>query len=543
MGSERSPFSMRAWKSWGPASVAILAAFVGLRAEAQTEMYRFVGGAANQRLGRAVANVLDVNNDGAVDFAGGAPDTNTVQVFSGLDDSILWTFAGPGSSSFGCAIAGLGDVNFDGYGDVAVGAFGDDIQGRDAGRVTVFSGFDGAVVYEILGPTSGAWFGYSVANAGDVNLDGVDDLIVGIPNVSVGGGGGGGGGGRGTGTAEIYSGSTGTLIRALLDSGTSQLLGWSVAPAGFVDGDAYPDVIVGAPASRSAIVFSGRNGAVLYRFAGASADRDFGFSVSAIGDTDGDSAPDFAVGAPTALVGDVQRGFVRVFRGPGYSLVSTIRSGITGDRFGASVAGLQDADGDGLPDFAAGAPNGGSAGSGRVDVFSGAFSGIAYPILNTVAGDSSGDGFGTSVASAGDPNGDGLGDMILGWPFDDKNGTNSGTVSVYSIRRVLFLLASVPSPADTTLTIRIAGADPAQSAVGLFYGFREGSTKLDGCQEGVNLGMSPVKGMILVSTDAGGSRTLVRGIPSSVRGRLALLQLGDLQTCETGNLVRRVFPR
>ncbi|MFT7619211.1 MAG: hypothetical protein ACI97A_002861 [Planctomycetota bacterium] len=98
------------------------------------------------------------------------------------------------------------------------------------------------------------------------------------------------------------------------------------------------------------------------------------------------------------------------------------------DNFGRSVSDAGDVNGDGFADLIGGAPfddnNGSSSGSARV------FSGFDGSILYTFNGDSTGDYFGWSVSGAGDVNGDGFADLIVGAPLD--NGNNSGSARVFS---------------------------------------------------------------------------------------------------------------
>ena len=101
-----------------------------------------------------------------------------------------------------------------------------------------------------------------------------------------------------------------------------------------------------------------------------------------------------------------------------------------GDRFGFFVSGAGDVNNDGFDDFIVGAPYDGNNGpiSGSARVFSGATGAILY----TVNGDSAGDLFGWSVSGAGDVNNDGFDDFIAGAPYDDNNGSDSGSARVFS---------------------------------------------------------------------------------------------------------------
>ena len=119
----------------------------------------------------------------------GAPQTSRVtssngyaRVFSGSDGSVLFTFNSDSSDAgFGGSVACAGDVNGDGMPDLIVGAYRDDNNGLDSGSARVLSGSDGSVLYNFDGDSAGDNFGWSVSGAGDVNGDGIDDFIVGAP--------------------------------------------------------------------------------------------------------------------------------------------------------------------------------------------------------------------------------------------------------------------------------------------------------------------------------------------------------------------------
>ncbi len=165
---------------------------------------------------------------------------------------------------------------------------------------------------------------------------------------------------------------------------------------------------------------------VLYDYTGASADH-LGGAVAEIGDVDGDTRADYAVGAVGA---NNWRGQVRVFSGSRGTLIFALDGIAAGDRFGHSIAALPDLNGDGIDDFAVGAPlaTGATLGCGKVYVCSG----LDGTTIFVREGAGAQDHMGWSVASLGDVNSDGVGDVAGGAIDDDNFGSSSGSVRVWS---------------------------------------------------------------------------------------------------------------
>jgi hypothetical protein len=178
--------------------------------------------------------------------------------------SILWAALSPGllaqtvlhtfqeteaGAEAGNAVAVWTDINGDGRAEWVVGAPDQDSNGVDAGRVTVLSGLDHSPLLVLDGAAAGARFGYAVANAGDTNMDGVDDLVIGA---------------RGEKTARLYSGTTLGLLWTFANNAGG--FGSAVNGAGDVNGDGWGDVVVGAPAGSGMVfVYSGNSGLELWR--------------------------------------------------------------------------------------------------------------------------------------------------------------------------------------------------------------------------------------------------------------------------------------
>lgn len=152
-----------------------------------TVLHTLDGAASGDEFGAALARIDDVTGDGVADLLIGAPyqhlgQEGRVHCVSGAAGATAWTVDGTQSSEhFGYSVAALGDVNGDGVPDLVIGAPDHDQNIPDDGRATVCSGVDGSSIWHADGPIIYGKAGTDVANAHDLNGDGVNDVLVGIP--------------------------------------------------------------------------------------------------------------------------------------------------------------------------------------------------------------------------------------------------------------------------------------------------------------------------------------------------------------------------
>lgn len=320
-------------------------------------------------------------------------------------------------------LAGAGDFNGDGLGDYLIGSPSADAGNGTSGAAYLIFGVPGGFPTGIdvtrLSPATGVVFGgaalsdgagASVAAAGDVNGDGLADVIVGAPYAE--------GGAAGSGVAYVVMGRTGgpEFVElaalngvngfAIHGAGANDGLGGQVSGAGDVNGDGLEDVIVSAanadagggaafvvygvtpPAGvppPSIVTLANLTAAQGVKIASGEADSNgFRIAVSAAGDVNGDGVDDVLIGVPFASPGGLESGAVYAVFGKLNNALGT----------SVDVAAL-----DGSNGFA-------------------------------IHGAKPGDHLGDSVAAAGDVNADGKDDIFIAAPDADSNGTDSGSVHV-----------------------------------------------------------------------------------------------------------------
>ncbi len=578
-------------------------------------LYLFNGDFADDRLGQSVSGAGDINNDGYDDVIVGSANNDNqgsnsgfARIYSGVDGSILYTLEGNAGDAQGVAVAAAGDVNFDGYPDVVVGAVGANDGNSDTGAVRVYSGSDGELLYEFFGDTNGnlgstvaglsrindlsfgvaagdsaavegivrvfkleidtdadgmhdAWEAANGLNTNnpadaaanndgdgltnlqefiartdpavaDTDGDGFDDDVDTVPldasenadadadglgdnadldddndgmpdswelsyglNPNLDDSAGDGDSDTLTNLQEYKLNSNPLLMDTDSDGvddnldvfpadGTetvdfdgdgigdnadfdddndsiadvvdvypfddtlpdlqqydvygadnAESFGFSVSGLGDVNGDGYADYVVGAPSDKdefdettgSARVISGLDGTELFKFYGNDPGENFGQSVGGAGDVNNDGYMDIIVGAYRDDEAGNDRGSARVYSGIDGAVLYTFYGAADNDELGYSVDGAGDVNADGYADVVISARDDAVGDDGAAIVYSGIDGAVLHKFLGNYGSD-----FWKSVSGAGDVNGDGYADIIVGAYAEDNNGESSGAARVFS---------------------------------------------------------------------------------------------------------------
>ncbi|MCB9832937.1 MAG: FG-GAP repeat protein [Planctomycetes bacterium] len=330
---------------------------------AQQVLHRIDGQTAGARLGVALVGLHDLDSDGVPELAA-ADGQGRVLVFDGATGSPRFTIVGPANTSFGAALAPVLDADQDGTPDIAIGA---PALGNAAlpGSVHIHSGLDGSLIRSLVAGQAGDHFGCCLAVYGDLDQNGSDDLVIGASHHDKGG---------------------------IQDCG-------------------------------AILIFDPASGQQLLQIEGAAWNESFGAAVAVLGDLNGDSLPELAVGAPLGnqtgtiigLYGG--SGLVQVLGSGGtWNPIATLLGQAADDFFGSALAAVGDVDGNGSIELAIGIPgHDGAAGAsiGRVEI-------RALPFGQLVAardGLVGGERYGDRLAAPGDCDGDFIPDLLVGAPF------------------------------------------------------------------------------------------------------------------------------
>ena len=516
--------------------------------------FRLEGQDAGDESGRSASSAGDFNGDGFGDLIIGAHVADPYGVVNAGETYVIFGTSQTlpatvdlatldGSSGFritgihsgdesGRSVNTVGDFNGDGIDDIAIGAWRSDVDSHiDAGATYIVFGttadpepifdlarLDGSNGLRIEGGHSADWSGCRVSSAGDINGDGVDDLLIGAFGADPEGKNKAGAsyvvfGSRQTFSASLQlsqlDGSNGFLISGI---NARDYSGISISTAGDFNGDGLDDLLVGASgadpdgmphAGETYVIFgdtegfsdmldlSQLDGDTGLRITGIAADDQSGSALATVGDVNGDGIDDILIGAFAADPGGNQKaGEAYVVYGStsGFAADMSLatldeKSGLrivglnAGDNLGRSVGSAGDINADGLGDIVIGAwgadPNG-NAHAGQSYVIFGSGSGFAAGI--DLASLDGANGFqingalradysGFSVSTAGDFNNDGFDDILIGAFGGDPQGRNkAGETYVVFGKNAAFPPQFELSSLDGSNGFRLDGIDSSDES-------------------------------------------------------------------------------
>jgi len=468
----------------GPAVVTVVLAGMGLAGQAVADptplqgVARFHGTADNDYLTYSMAGGGDVDGDGYDDLALGATGSDVggssrgaVYLFLGSEDgwagdvdaatADAWWY-GVGMN-LGTAVAVAPDVNGDGYDDLLMSAGGDGVS--NAGKVYLVLGRESgwapsqsAAVADASWQGEGAFYhaGTALAGVGDVDGDGLGDLLIGDS-----------GGptyagqaylvlGRSSGWALDESTSAADLV--LRGEGASDNAGATLAGGGDLDGDGLADMVVSAygwndDRGKIYVVFGDTGGwpdelelsAADGSFQGEDEDDYAGLGLAVAGDVDGDGYDDALIGAYDRAADSAGIVYLVLGRSSGWASNVPLQYGadasfvgeVAGDSLGHSVDGAGDVNADGLADILIGATGTDDPEEhcGSALVFLGRTTGFGWDTPASeadgwYAGASENESMGTVVAGIGDADGDGYDDLLIGSRYNDDFGDDHGVAVV-----------------------------------------------------------------------------------------------------------------
>jgi len=498
------------------AAASILAP--SLCAQSGATLYRVDGFSSSNGNGGALASLGDINGDGVDDFVMGGDQyitfgSTSAIVFSGADGAVIYSWSGFNNAE---AVANAGDVDNDGVNDIIIGSIW---TNSSAGQAKVYSGATGILLYTFDGAAGSAYLGNAVSSAGDINGDGFDDLLIGAWGET--------GAQSFSGAAYIYSGADGSELRRIGGSFDSGYFGHSVAGVGDVDGDSVPDQLIGELGNATfgsntgaVYLYSGATGALIQTWIGPHGNSRFGERVAAVGDLDGDGFGECIIGAQFEDPGTGAAHVISLATG---TTLFVLKGYEPTEVFARSVAGSPDVDGDGTPDLLVGSDRFYSSGgyTGMVRVFSGADG----QELQRFSASSATGRLGLAVAGLGDVNGDGFGDYVAGAPEEGFAGFKSGSAYVVSGALLGLHLAVENWGPSSTATFRIRGGTAFGSALIGYSLVGAGPTPT---AYGDVAMTAPIQTLASITLDANGFGEYQQGLPAAIAGRTVWSQALDL---------------
>lgn len=440
------------------AAILFIHSTVVRTADAQERLWKRFGNSSTSGFGTTVDVVGDLDGDGVSDVIVGVPfsdanglDSGRVILMSGIDGKSITSLNGVAKEGFGFAVSRAGDVDGDSIPDFAITTFDVGGGGTYSGAVSMYSGATTTMLWQVQG-NAGEFLGSGVADVGDLDLDGIEDLVAGA---------------RFGGYARAISGVDGsTLFTVTSPDLYPGEFGYDVAAGGDVDGDGFGDFMVSdiydsdpGLTTGAAYVFSGKAGQVLYSVYGNTDNAYMGSGMGILGDLNQDGFADFGAGAPADSSIASFGGLALVCSGKDGSVLYSYQPNSYQDTnmtIGSAFCRIGDVNVDGFDDFLVdnGMDGDDTRAWGRVNLDSGVDGGRLYHFEDKSK--LFPNQFGVRLAPMGDVNGDGSPEFVATAPADSSATVNDcGSVSVWTTRR-LFCDANpriVSSSKDCTVQV------------------------------------------------------------------------------------------
>jgi hypothetical protein len=418
--------------------------------------WTFAGGQAGEEFGFSVGTAGDVNGDGYTDILVGSPMWDGGQMNEGTVRAFYGSVDGPSTSpdwaaewdqafaNFGWSVHTAGDVNGDGYAEVIIGAHQFDDGQINEGSAAVYygsaTGLGGRPGWTKQIDQDFAQFGVSVSTAGDVNGDGISDVIIGAIYLD--------NGQTDEGGAFVYHGSVDSPAQTANWTVDSDQAGaWLTAAGGGVgdvNGDGYQDVMVAAGKYDTAtLTDAGKawlyNGSAIgledtasWSAEGTQANGQFGSNAWPAGDVNGDGYGDVLMTSAYDNP-EVDEGVAFLYLGSATGLSTSSAWSVESDQAGAGIYAINagDVNGDGYGDVLVSSAlyNNPEVDEGKVWLYLGSATGLST--TSSWSYELNQSGATLMGVSAGDVNRDGYSDLLLGAPSYDNGTIDEGMVWLF----------------------------------------------------------------------------------------------------------------